>query len=155
MMLLSHRILEVLYPVIKTNIIGPTDVYPLFAPDSAVFPFLTMIPISSNKMMTFKGVPEIEKIIVQFSVFDNNSDESRIQLIKGQLEQLLHTNCYGIDFTADNEGHLHISGIKKVSEPRIVSGSPAENFYKHGLVEFEFTCTLDKCVPITTQDEVP
>jgi len=145
--LCSNRIMELLHTSVIPTITGITDSYPYFAPDTAVFPWITMVPISNDKILTFKNEDEMEDCIMQFSIFDNNSDTTVIENTMAELEHSLHRNCPAWDFPAGNVGGLHIVWIKKFGQPRIVSGPPTENFYRQGIIEFSFRVQMATCVP--------
>jgi hypothetical protein len=143
--LVSNRLMELLHTSVITTLTDVTDSYPYFAPDTAQFPWITMVPISNDKTLTFKNEDEIEDCIMQFSVFDNDSDTTTIETIMAELEHTLHRNCPAWDFPAGNVGGLHIVGIHKFAQPRIISGPPAENFYRHGIIEFRFRVQMATC----------
>ena len=148
MMAINTRLMQLLYPILTTNITGITDVFPWFAPDTAKFPWITMTPVSNNTLLTFKNTDELEDAIIQFSIFDNSPNTTVIESVMDQLEKLLHRNCQGIDFAASpNEGGLHIVWIRKVPQPQIISGPPTENFYRQGILSFSFRVQKNSCFP--------
>ena len=67
---------------------GITNLYLCVAPDEAVYPFITIIPVSLVPDYTFTAT--INTIRIQFSVFDNTTKKDRILRALKDIELLYH-----------------------------------------------------------------
>jgi hypothetical protein len=135
----STRLMAALNTSLTANVTGQTDIYGYFAPDSAVFPWITMIPLASPRVLMLLNTPQFADITVQFSVFDNSMPTTAIQAIQGQLEGLLHANLPNVVIpSVAGEPDMHVIWSRKIGEPMIISGPKAENFFRQGVQTFQF-----------------
>jgi len=144
-MILTSEVLKLIYTELKANVGVATDFYSYFAPDEAVYPFVVFIPIAVKTTASF--TKDYDKIIVQFSVFDNNVNPSKIIQIKEEIEMLFHRNCNDYELQDTNCGK-HLICIHKINEPQIIDGPPNEDFFKQGDIDFEFNCQKTICCGI-------